>query len=267
MKPSARSKTRLLQTQLLELLESMPSLLVNQPEAWDINGPQHFLRQGYRVHYLPTEVMAQFAPFAGQNFEKVKLINYLQPAVKLTYYDKHKYWLIKSPQIGALERQTEIDRYLSLLEKQQGKLLSRQLDILSPGGETRLQQQLSALEAEQTLWQQIRDQPQAWELVMSTYYSEYRYWYISWKYHLDALTFDNATAHLLSPIRDRSGQILSTKLNVVFVDTGAILLTHDHQHKQIADYLAGFPVRSHDLKGQLFARPILPTQDTDQPDS
>lgn len=256
MKPSARSKTRLLQTQLLELIDSLPTLLVNQPEAWDINGPQHFLRQGYRVHYLPAEAGPRFAPFLDHNFEKIKLINPLQPAVKLTYYDKHKYWLTKSAQISYLERTSEIDRYLELLAKQEAKLLQRQLDLLSPGGEQRVQQQLAALQAEQQQWQRVRDDPGGYELVISSYYSEYRYWYVSWKFHLDELTFNNATSHLLSPIRDRRGQIVDTKLNVLFVDTQAILLTHDHQHKQIADYLSHFPIRSHDLKGQLFARPL-----------
>ena len=256
MKPSARSKTRQLQAQLIQLVESMPSLVVNQPEPWDINGPQHFLREGYRLHYLPSEVMASFAQFVGVSFEKVKLVNYDQPAVKLSYYDKHKYWLKKSAQIGPFERLSEINRYIGLLTNQRDKLNERQLDLISSAGAQRIEQQLLALEAQLAQWILIRDHPEEYELVISTYYSEYRYWYVSWKYQLDEVSFSNGTSHLLSPIRDRSGQITDTKLNVIFVDTAAISLTHDHQHKQIADYLSGFAIRSHDLKGQLFARVI-----------
>ena len=258
MKPSARSKTRQLQAQLLELLETIPPLLVNKPEPWDINGPQHFLKQGYRVHYLPAQVMNRFEPFADYTFEKVKLVNYDQPAVKLSFYDKHKYWLTKQAQIGHLERTSEINRYIALLINQQDKLSQCQLDLISAAGEQRIRQQLVDLATELNQWILIRDNPEAYELVISTYYSEYRYWYVSWKFHTDEISFNNGTGHLLSPIRNRSGQITDTKLNVIFIDTQAILLTHDHQHKQIANYLAGFPIRSHDLKGQLFARPIEP---------
>ena len=262
MKPSARSQTRQLQAELLQLIETMPTLLINQPELWDINGPQHFLRQGYRIHYLPFEVMDNFAQFVGHTFEKVKLINYDQPAVKLSYYDKHKYWLTKNAQISHLERIVEVNRYISLLNHQLVQLAQRQLDLISPAGEQRLQRQVSELDAKLNQWILIRDNPDAYELVISSYYSEYRYWYVSWKYQTDELNFTNSTSHLLSPIRDRSGQIIDTKLNIIFIDTQAILLTHDHQHKQIADYLAGFPIRSHDLKGQLFARPIQPKDAT-----
>jgi len=258
MKLSARSKTRQLQTQLLELIDSIPPLTVNKPEPWDISGPQHFLKEGYRIRYLPAQAMASFEPFTDYTFEKVKLINYDQPAVKLSFYDKHKYWLKKSAQIGFLERTSEINRYIALLTNQRDKLTQRQLDIISPAGEQLVKQQLLDLEAELEQWLLILDNPEAYELIISTYYSEYRYWYVSWKYHLDEINFNNGTSHLLSPIRDRSGQITDTKLNVIFIDTDAILLTHDHQHKQITDYLAGFPIRSHDLKGQLFARPIQP---------
>ena len=256
MKPSARSKTRQLQAQLLDFLETIPPLLVNKPEPWDINGPQHLLKEGYRIRYLPAQVMSSFEQFADYTFEKVKLVNYQQPAVKLSFYDKHKYWLTKSAQISYLERTSEINRYIALLINQRDKLSLRQLDLISSVGEQRVRQQLVDLATELNQWILIRDNPEAYELVISTYYSEYRYWYVSWKFHTDEISFSNGTSHLLSPIRDRSGQITDTKLNIIFIDTQAILLTHDHQHKQIANYLAGFSIRSHDLKGQLFARLI-----------
>lgn len=252
---SKRSQHKQIEAALLTQLAMIPSLIPHDPHPWDLHGPQQFLREGYRVQYVSAELMHLFAEHVQTPFDKLKFVNWEKPAVRITYYDKHKYWLTKDDQLGILTKSEYIQDYLNYLDTKQSKLMEK-LNALPPGHSGQvLQDKLLALKQQQQHWQQVLQHPEAYEMVVSTYYSDYRYWYVGYKYRVDETTFDNEAVHLLSPIRESGGQIVATKLNVIFVDTEAILLDHDYQHKEIDGYLRQFDIRSLDIKAQLFARP------------
>lgn len=252
---SKRSQHREIESALLTQLVSLPCLTPHDPHPWDLHGPQQFLREGYRVQYITAELMPSFAEHIHTPFDRLKFVNWGKPAVRITYYDKHKYWLTKDDQLGALAKTAYIQDYLNYLSAKQHKLIEK-LNTLPPehSGQI-LQEKALLLGKQQQHWQQVLQNPEAYEMVVSTYYSDYRYWYVGYKYRVDETTFDNEAVHLLSPIRESGGQIVATKLNVIFVDTEGILLDHDYQHKEIDSYLSQFDLRSIDIKGQLFAKP------------
>lgn len=252
---SKRSQNKNTEVTLLAQLAALPSLTPHEPHPWDLHGPQQFLREGYRIQYVASELMSLFTDHIHTPFDRLKFVNWGKPAVRITYYDKHKYWLTKDDQLGALNKIGYVQDYLDYLNSKQSKVLEK-LNGLPPGHSGAfLQDKLITLRLQQQHWQKVLHNPEAYELVISTYYSDYRYWYIGYKYRVDTTTFDNDVVHLLSPIRESGGQIVATKLNVIFIDTEGILLDHDYQHKEIDSYLKQFDLQSVDIKAQLFARP------------
>lgn len=262
------------QSDCLAIIDQQQHLLPNQPIPWDLHGSLSFTRDGYQVLFLDQSVASLLTPYWHMRFDHLKLINPDRPAVRISFFFKHKYWLKRPKDLTAEAKRSEIVRYLQVLDRQSEKLLKIEAapSLFGEVATTRLKSNLPLLKLQQEIdtWQSILQNLDQYDLSISNYYYQYRYWYLNFKYVSEwtdqtPQQYESDNAHLLSPQRDLNDPptIIQPKLNVLFVDTQRITEDHDYQNKTVEDYLNNYPIRTNFRaahreiapSGQLFVRP------------
>lgn len=236
-------------TGLLNEIAKTPTLKPDR-EDWDIEGSWHDCGD---IHFVDSRHMAEFSLWRDFGCKTVKLINYGRPAVKMSFYSKHKYWLKKPHDLTDEERTEYITEHLNGLS-QSVVLLQAKVDQQPPLAQAEIRRRIDAMLKEIDTWQLIQASSQQYELAVSTYQRGYAYLYVSYKFIMPNGDYDNASEHLLHHTRDRIGNITQTKQNVIFVNITEINRVHPQQNKEIESYLGRFPHKSTSGAARLYAR-------------
>lgn len=239
-----------LQTGLLNEIAKTPTLKPDR-EDWDIEGSWHDCGD---IHFVDSRYMVEFALWRDFGCKTIKLINYGRPAVKMSFYSKHKYWLKKPHDLTDEERAEYITEHINALT-QSVVLLQAKVDQQPPLAQAEIRRRIESTLKEIDAWQLIQVKEQQYELAVSTYQRGYAYLYVSYKFLLPTGEYDNASEHLLHHTRDRIGNITQTKQNIIFVNTAEINRVHPQQNKEIEAYLSRFPQKSMSGAARLYARP------------
>ena len=240
---------------LLNELAKTPTLKPARDD-WDIEGSWHDCGD---ILFIDSQYMVEFALWRDFGCKTVKLINYGRPAVKMSFYSKHKYWLKKPHDLTDKECEEYITDHLNALSQLVLSLKSKiehQPPLLQAETRQRIDNTLKEVDA----WQLIQAKGSSYELAVSTYQRGYAYLYVSYKFMLPSGEYDNASEHLLHHTRDRIGNINQTKQNVIFVNTAEINRVHPQQNKEIESYLSRFPHKSTSGAARLYARPRPDTE-------
>ena len=238
---------------LTELLKQIAKTSALKPdrENWDIEGTWQDCGD---IHFVDSRYMAEFALWRDFGCKTVKLINYGKPAVKMSFYSKHKYWLKKPHDLTDEERHNYITDHLNTLSHSIG-LLQAKLDHQPSVAQVEMHRRIDAGLKEIDAWQLIQSRVQQYDLAVSTYQRGYAYLYISYKFMLPSGEYDNESEHLLHHTRDRIGTITQTKQNIIFVDISEINRVHPQQNKEIESYLGRVSQKSTTGAARLYARP------------
>lgn len=236
-------------TGLLNEIAKTPKLKPDR-EDWDIEGRWDDCGD---VIFIDSRHMVEFALWRDFGCKTVKLINYGHPAVKMSFYSKHKYWLKKPHDLTAEEQGEYIAEHLSALSQSVISLRAK-INHLPPLAQAETHQRIHTTLAEIDAWQLIQAKSHQYELAVSTYQRGYAYLYISYKFILPNGDYDNASEHLLHHTRDRMGNINQTKLNVIFINLDEINRVHPQQNKEIEAYLGRFPHKTTSGAARLYAR-------------
>ena len=237
-------------TGLLNELAKTPTLKPDRDD-WDIEGSWHDCGD---IHFVDSRHIAEFALWRDFGCKTVKLINYGRPAVKMSFYSKHKYWLKKPHDLTDEERDEHITDYLNTLSQSVVQHQAK-LDQQPPLTQSETRSRIDAALKEIGAWQLIQTRSDQFELAISTYQRGYAYLYVSYKFMLPNGEYDNASEHLLHHTRNRIGNITQTKQNVIFVDMDEINRVHPQQNKEIEAYLGHFLYKSTSGAARLYARP------------
>lgn len=250
------SRYEYLLTKLTEEIGNTPKTEPDR-EQWDIEGNWQDCGD---ISFVDSQYMSSFALWRDFACKTIKLINYGKPAVRMSFFSKHKYWLKKPHDLTNEERTDYLNEHISSLYASIRRL--QELDT-SPSPLTRVEtsQQINAMRQEVEQWQHIQQQPANYDLSVSTYQRGYAYLYINYKFMLPNGDYDNEQEHLLHHTRDRIGNVTKRKQNIVFVDIGEINRVHPQQNKEIENYLKKFSIKSSFGPKWLYARPRVETDE------
>lgn len=252
-------------TELQQILDDCPKLTADRTR-WDLDGSW----EGVTVHFIDSRERPTFAPWRDFTCKTVKLVNYDTPAVRIAFFPKHKYWVMRDDDLTSKDKRERLLHLIGSIELRIGRL-ETQLDHTDPppltlfshetapdrqltSSSARIQQLMNELYEEKKTWLAILDDMASYELAVSTYRRGYTYLYIHWKYHLPNGKFDRSNEHLLNNKRDKLGNINQVKHNVVFIDTEEIFRPHPYQSKEVELFLKRFPIRSSQTVPDVYAR-------------
>jgi len=248
------SRYEYLLTKLTEEIDNTPKIEPDR-EQWDIEGNWQDCGD---ISFVDSQYMSSFALWRDFACKTIKLINYGKPAVRMSFFSKHKYWLKKPHDLTNEERIDYLNEHISSLYASIRRL--QELDnSASPLTRVETSQQINAMRQEVEQWQLIQQQPANYDLSVSTYQRGYAYLYINYKFMLPNGDYDNEQEHLLHHTRDRIGNVTKRKQNIVFVDISEINRVHPQQNKEIENYLKKFSIKSSFGPKWLYARPRIET--------
>lgn len=251
--------------ELEQLIEDSAKLTPDRTR-WDLDGSW----EGVTVHFIDAQERAKFELWRDFDCKTVKLVNYDTPAVRIAFFPKHKYWVLKDENIAEEDKRQRLIQLIDSIEVRKARLES-ELDHTNPPaltlfGQTdstdgkiglstaRIKHLLDELTEEKKGWYTILNNLNYYELAFSTYRRGYTYLYIHWKYKLPSGEYDRANEHLLNNKRDKLGTITQPKQNIVFVDTEEIFRPHPFQNKEVELFLKKFPIRSSQAVPDVYAR-------------
>jgi hypothetical protein len=195
---------------LLTELDKTPTLIPDRNQ-WDIEGSW---QECGDIHFVDSRYMTQFALWRDFGCKTVKLINYGKPAVRMSFFSKHKYWLKKPHDLTQEEREEYIKDYINSLLLSINQLQTK-ISHQPPVTQLDTRKRIEASRREIDAWRVVQTQSQNYELAISTYQRGYAYLYVSYKYVLPNGDYDNASEHLLHHTRDRVGNITQKKQNII----------------------------------------------------
>lgn len=236
------------------LVTSLPTLKPNHPTKWDLDGKWDE-NKSVAIWFLDQQHIPLFTQFKNLKCKTIKLVNLESPAVRISFFQKHKYWVKKARDLDAHEQQQRISTYLSNLQTYQQTLRSR-LPSPSAAEDDRIRKELQQVNLQQQQWKEVLENNHQYEIVCSNYHQRYYYTTVNWKFRLESGAYANSSEHLLNHQRDRLGTVTQIRKNVIFIDTSQITKQHDQQNKEIEDYLNSFSLQSLTLPSipNVFAR-------------
>ncbi|GAB3220387.1 hypothetical protein [Spirosoma arcticum] len=237
----SQTYTRLLD-ELTQRMDEVPKLKPNR-DAWDIEGD--WAATGV-IHFVDAAHQPLFEPIQHFDCRTIKLVNLHRPAVRITFYRKHRYWLLKDKDLPMAEKMAQIQTYLDELTVKAQQVRAQLTTTTSP--------QLALYQQQIAVWNQILANPQYYEMALSNYSRQHFYVTINYKYRLPSGNYANEQEHLLNTQRDRLGNITQVRSNIVFVDPLEILREHPYQNREVEAYLNGFPIQSPLGRHTLYAR-------------
>ena len=237
------------------MIQQVP-ILFPDFQTWDLEGRW----DDVNVQFIDARFRSNFEIFRYFHCTTIKLVNLDSPAVRFTFYSKHKYWLKKPDETPKEDTADAIDRHISSLHLRRTLIQQEGRRRPTRGRPAhRLHDQLTEkdLEHEIDLWTFILANLDEYQIAQSSYERKYMYITVNWKYQLPTNEFANSQEHLLNSARDPNGQITKLKTNILFVDTNHILRPHPNQNKEIEMYLENFPLRTATGVPKLYARKRL----------
>lgn len=189
------------------------------------------------IVFIDKEAMPLFAPMADDDIRTCKIVNYAKPAVELSFFSKHKYYIKKNvnptflkwflhEQLTEKKQQvTELAKEILTQPKAELHLLDTIIDLVK-----NYQSQIEGI-------QDIIDNIDQYEFAISNYEMGYTYTELSYKYLNTQGKYSNENSHI---IKDRNGKEC---INVIFIDYEAIQKPVANQQKKVDSYLATFPIR------------------------
>jgi hypothetical protein len=78
---------------LHKLIRSLPKVELN-PNLHEVND----IPAAVKISFIDSKFMGLFEPFAELNARTLKLVNYGQAAINLSFFEKHKYKVSKEPE-------------------------------------------------------------------------------------------------------------------------------------------------------------------------
>lgn len=251
--------------QLEQLISECPKLSPDRTR-WDLDGSW----QGVTVHFVDARERPIFELWRDFDCKTVKLVNYDTPAVRIAFFSKHKYWVLKDDDLTDEDKQQRLLQLIGSIDLKKARL-ETELDHSFPPALTlfgkednpaprtglsagRIRQLIDELTEERKGWLTILNDLSSYELAFSTYRRGYTYLYIHWKYKLPNGDYDRANEHLLNNKRDKLDNVTQVKQNVVFVDTEEIFRPHPFQNKEVELFLKKFTIRSSQAVPDVYAR-------------
>ena len=234
---------------LSRLINATPHLMANRDD-WDIEGD--WTKAG-AIHFIDQLHQSSFHDFADFDCRVIKLVNYQKPAVRLTFYPVHRYWVLKDKDLPIEERQRRILDYVNMLTINM-KIQERKSSRLSGVDYSKVLGEIALMKEERARWQAIFPQLDRYELCVSNYERNHIYTNVNWKYETEGGEYQNEQMHLLSNQRDNEGNITQTRHNIIFIDPLEILRYHPYQNKQIDTFLERFEQKAVLGRDRLYAR-------------
>lgn len=251
--------------QLEQLIDGCPKLTPDRTR-WDLDGSW----KGVTVHFVDAHERPIFEPWREFDCKTIKLVNYDTPAVRIAFFPKHKYWVLKDEDLTDEDKQQRLLQLIGSIDVKKARLeteldysITPPLTLFSTdkpappraGSSTGpVRQLIDELAEERKGWLTILNDLSSYELAFSTYRRGYTYLYIHWKFKLPNGDYDRANEHLLNNKRDKLDNIIQVKQNVVFVDTEEIFRPHPFQNKEVELFLKKFTIRSSQAVPDVYAR-------------
>lgn len=239
------------------IMNQVPKLRVDR-DNWDIEGD--WADTG-TIHFVDAGYQPYFTRFTDFDCRSIKIVNYGRPAVRMTFFKEHKFWVLKDRDLPRDEKVARIQLYLNDLGAKTDRALSK-LHKLSGSELTQAKADIALWQSEQTAWNDLMANVDMIEMAISNYERVHKYVTLNYKFILNEEgDFANAQEHMLNPQKDRLGTINQPRYNIIFVDTDHIRRDHPYQSKQIDKYLGGFGLKSQAGLYTLYAR-IRPELDS-----
>jgi len=242
-------------------MTEVPKLQPNR-DTWDIEGDWSGTGT---MHFVDGRYQSTFAPFADFDCRSIKLANYGQPAARISFFQKLRYWVLKESNLNDKEKRQWIDQYLDR-EFIDLQILQDKCDEGAYTGAklSKIRGDMAGRHQELNTWQHVLDNLDEFEIAVSNYARRHHYCTMNYKYLTAGMTYANSDVHMLNPQKDREGNITQLRYNIVFIDMDEILRPHPHQHKEIDSFLNSFPLATMYGSQQIYAKPkqILPDVDT-----
>lgn len=240
-----------------QLLEQFTALMDEVPklrpvrDAWDIEGD--WAATG-TIHFVDAAYQSFFELVRDFDCRTIKLVNLDRPAVRITFYRKHRYWLLRDKDMPLEEKITQIQTYIDDLTVK-AQILESKRPGLPATKQAEAKGSIGQYYEQVSIWRDILASPQHYEIALSNYSRQHFYVTVNYKYRLPSGDYANAQEHLLNTQRDRLGNITQIRYNILFVDTAEILREHPYQNREVEGYLNGFPIQSQAGKHTIYARP------------
>ncbi len=189
------------------------------------------------IVFIDKEAMPLFAPMADDDIRTCKIVNYAKPAVELSFFIKHKYyikknanptflqWFLQEQLTERKEQVTQLAKEILTQPKTEHHLLDTLMDLLKD-----YQKEIDGI-------QDIIDNLDQYEVAISNYEMGYSYTELSYKYQNPQGKYSNENSHI---IKDRNSKECT---NVIFIDKEAIEKPVANQQKKADSFLASFPIR------------------------
>lgn len=240
--------TRLL-AELTQLMEEVPKLRPDR-DAWDIEGDWAATGTIYFVDFAHQPL---FETLRGFDCRTIKLVNMDRPAVRITFYRKHRYWLLKDKDLPINQKVEQIQAHVNELTNK-AQILESKLDKMIAPKLAEAKGQIGSYWEQVDTWRNILATPEQYEIAVSNYSRQHFYVTINYKYRLPSGDFANEQEHLLNTQRDRLGNITQVRYNVLFIDPVEILRDHPYQNREVEGYLNNFPIKSEAGRQTIYAR-------------
>jgi chaperonin cofactor prefoldin len=242
--------------ELTKLMEEVPKLRPDR-NAWDIEGDWAATGTVYFVDIIHQPL---FETIRGFDCRTIKLVNMDRPAIRITFYRKHRYWLLKGKDLPSDQKVEQIQAHINdLTEKAQ--ILESKLDKMPASKQAEAKGQISSYWEQVNTWCTILATPEHYEIAVSNYSRQHFYVTVNYKYRLPSGDFTNEQEHLLNTQRDRLGNITQVRYNILFVDPIEILRDHPYQNREVEGYLNNFPIKAEAGRQTIYAR-LRPEIDT-----
>lgn len=250
--------------QFEQTIEDCPKLTPDRTR-WDLDGSW----EGVTIHFVDVREKAIFATWRDFDCKTIKLVNFDTPAVRIAFFPKHKYWVLKDADLTPEDKSQRLLQLIDSIDLRKARLEDNLVHSQSPpltlfGHEessrpdkvsaVRAKQLIEELNEEKKAWLAVLDDLSSYEVAFSTYRRGYTYLYIHWKFKLPNGEYDRANDHLLNNKRDKLGNITLVKQNIVFVDTEEIFRPHPYQNKEVELFLKRFTLRSSQAVPDVYAR-------------
>lgn len=216
------------------LQEEFKKLLLNTPKYTLTEFAQISGRCDENVIYMEEKFMPLFEKFVGK-LRHYKIINYKQAACRLSYIQKHKYFLNKKMEKNQVAN--ILTDKIKELKIEVAQFEEKKVDVDF--------QKIVELKQEINKYQEVYLQLDKYDFCLSNYYHFYHYTYLNFSFY-DSIAnkIQSKSSHIIKGITKRGEYIES--FNIVFIDTERINQEQFYQHKEIVNYLNLF---SDNLKG------------------
>jgi hypothetical protein len=235
--------------ELTQLMEEVPKLRPDR-DAWDIEGD--WAATG-TIHFVDVIHQPLFEVLRSFDCRTIKLVNMNRPAVRITFYRKHRYWLLKDKDLPIDQKVEQIQAHINDLTVK-AQILESRLDKMIAPKRAEAKGQIVSYWEQVNTWRTILDAPAQYEIAVSNYSRQHFYVTVNYKYRLPSGDFANEQEHLLNTQRDRLGNITQVRYNILFIDPIEILRDHPYQNREVEGFLNNFPIKSEAGRQTIYAR-------------